>query len=305
MRKVVHFSNKKCGFWTDKKVKEGISLMKQGLTHNEIAKYLGVTYLSWSLALHRYNKKKPEKERAYFSYVPEEIAPAYTDYLKLRGDFILAGDFHCPYQDIEMCKKMIQVAEEEKIDQLLIGGDFLDERDLYIIPDQSNVQKAWLNQQLAYANDFMGVLSRHFRKIYLISGDHDQRLIKRIDYRINLSTMVKMFTNLQEKDKLVVSDYFYCIINDCWRISHADRATQRPTTKPLKLVDKYLMNVIVFHGHNFGIEAHPSQKFLAVSIGAMTNIEKHYYAMRRDVSYPQWRVQFAILKDNKLRVIDK
>jgi len=291
--------------WTQKKVREGIRLMKQGYSHLGIAKQLGVSISSWKTALHYYNESVPPQERAYFCYVPETVAPKYDKHLRLYGDFIVAGDFHIPFQSCEMCDYMVDVAKREKIKELIIGGDFLDEKDLYRLPDQSPDQKAYLNEHLGYAERFLDDLSHYFMRIYWLSGDHDERLLKRVDYRINLPRFVRSFTDLQEKGKLIVSDYFHCIVNDSWRISHPDKATRRATTKPLQLVHKYHMNVICLHGHTGGTEWDEGQKYQAIALGCMTDEEKHWYTQVRDTGYPLWRKQFAILKNNKIKICDE
>ena len=238
------------------------------------------------------------------------IAPTYNKYIFKKVDrAVICGDTHIPFHDHKILNLLIQVARQQKIKTLFIGGDLTDQKTVsrYLIRQPHTTTK--LNEEIIELKNVLEVLFKTFNKIYLIAGDHDERLLKKLSFELNWTTFIESIEKqLVVAGKLEASDYMFAVIksgNLEWRITHPLRATKRPTTKSLQIASITEQNIIMTHGHTFGMEFVPSGRYLAVNLGCMTDPLKQEYICLRDTGYSKWRRQFATLENGKITIYDE
>jgi predicted phosphodiesterase len=88
------------------------------------------------------------------------------------NNFIFASDFHIPNHRIEPIEAMIKYAKENNINQLMIGGDLLDNTPFtrwQHEPINPHDVPRWFDM----AKEFLRYLKSNFDTIYFIEGNHD------------------------------------------------------------------------------------------------------------------------------------
>ncbi len=289
--------------WTPEELKLANNPM---ISHQEVMRKTERSYSSithWRVAHNIYLLEK----------VPDTIAPIYDDYLKPKADiFTVAGDLHIPLHDTKFINYMNSVSKKRQSKILILGGDTTDQKGASRFLDKNTKGKVKLTKEFSMLADFFITESKFFDTIYVIAGDHDERLLKRIDFNDQFEDLINFIVLIVKTEigntKIIPSNYMYCIVKSGkseWRITHPDRATKRPTTKALLLANKFRTNVIQFHGHTYGQEHTTDGKLLAVCLGCMTDIKKHEYTQIRDTGHSMWTNQFGIVENGELRVYDR
>ena len=94
-----------------------------------------------------------------------------------REKIVIAGDFHCPHQVDEYVRHLIR-NEAADTDLLIIAGDFLNLGSVSRWPKLT--KQTPLVMECREGQKVMSALAEAFRKIILIPGNHDKRLLKRM-----------------------------------------------------------------------------------------------------------------------------
>lgn len=119
----------------------------------------------------------PAEKRPYNPYnLPESEEKEYTPYI-LKGYKKIAGffDVHCPYHSIEALTAAIKYCKKEKVDLLLLGGDFWDFYGLsrYL----KDPAKRKIGHEIKTGIDLLNTLQSQLKcNIIYLMGNHCQRL---------------------------------------------------------------------------------------------------------------------------------
>lgn len=301
--------------WPPAKLKILGKMSQQRIPLGQIAGYFNTTIDAIQKAkqrnaktIGRYNRDTKDRSKDHL-LVPYDRIETYDKFEVIKGDAMVIGDPHIPCQDTEMMNRMIKIALRDNIRTLIVGGDLTDQK-LTSTYQNVNSEKSSrkFDDELMMLLDIIKVLTKTFDNIYLICGDHDSRVLKRLDYVVNWKSLGKLCNKILNVNGVRSSDYYYCILksgNQTFRVTHPDRATRRSTTKALNLARKFDQNILQLHGHTYGMEFTENGKYLAVALGCMTEIKHHEYAVIRDVGYPMWRQQFAKIQNGKITIYDK
>lgn len=110
------------------------------------------------------------RKRAYYKHPQNWQA-------KSEQRFVIAGDFHAPFQDTEAVAEMI-AKESPFTDTLIISGDLMD---FYSISRFLKYEHIPIEQEIAGADALLGQLSSAFPDVLVIEGNHDtQRFEKQL-----------------------------------------------------------------------------------------------------------------------------
>lgn len=83
---------------------------------------------------------------------------------------VIAGDFHAPFHEAELVADLI-VRESKTADMLIVNGDL---QDFYSISRFTKYEHMPVEQELAAVDALLGQLSRAFRRVVLVTGNHDR-----------------------------------------------------------------------------------------------------------------------------------
>lgn len=273
------------------KVKLAQHYLDAGFCHNRIAeevtKRLGLTSLN---QIRKWIEKGHLKRPLFNTTI-------YNDYFRLSGDWVVSSDYHIPYSDQELIENMIKVAKKFKISNLLVAGDFLD---MAMFSEYFIQEEGSFEEELETAREVLKLLSGHFKDVRFLAGNHDIRMLRKLEFKLN----VKNFFQMLDKD-LKVSKYPYCTINDRWRITHPKTYSRLSTRVAYFMTHKHKMHIGVAHGHAMGVTYSPSGEEICFDTGGMFQRDRIEYVNLIDTTHPMWTSGFSIIKNNHLYLFPK
>jgi predicted phosphodiesterase len=125
---------------------------------------------------------------------------------------LLINDLHVPFHNMEAIRQVVQEHAEDT-DLLIIGGDLLD---LFAVSRYEKFKMHFsLAEELRQGQAMLKMLASHFKKIVLMSGNHDERwkknLVKRGITPAELESMNILGQMATGDDSFTVVDPLYCL----------------------------------------------------------------------------------------------
>lgn len=236
-----------------------------------------------------------DRSRAVVGDVPLSLPAAFDSPLQLDlKPTLIIADLHCPFHDTTALQVVLQKGANLKVKQIIVAGDLFDFASVSRF-SKSEVQTR-LESDLELAGQVLLCLSR-LAPVYVVSGNHDERLIAKLDTSLRLSRVVAMALNGRATHNTVTtSDYDYCFLGDGYVIGHLSEFSKYPGKIAASLAAKYQRHVLVGHDHLRGVntsDGTATGKYIGASIGCMTDKNKHWYAARRLNTYADWAQGFA------------
>ena len=261
-----------------------------GSVHNKITELIASGNIHQAIGKSNYTDALPEK----FILQDEK---KHTDFLKIHGNTINISDVHIPFWHRDLFDKVIKVAKKFKIQNLIINGDFLNMDSFSRWVSGFSGQTDTL-RELDTANYFLIQALKTFKKIYLTSGNHEDRLFKTLKGQIPQSYFLRMINDEIGK-RIIVSDYAYCHVNDIWLIGHPSSFSDRGGQTPSEIADVTDMNVILGHNHQFGIQTSRNGKHVGIDHGCSCDpIQIEYYS-KGVTKGRRWQPGFSMIYNNK------
>lgn len=228
----------------------------------------------------------------------EWFAPEYVDCERLEGDCIVTGDWHVPFADWDLLGDVPRAASKFNVRQLVIAGDIFDFNALsYWVQEDDEVPS--METEMKLVEQALARLLKGFAKIILVKGNHEQRLIRSLNTRLEWSRMQRMFT--ENTDRIIFSAYPYCIIDTetgPWRATHPKNYSQVKGSVAVRLSDVHSgQNIINHHGHFAGMAFAKDGERLCVDNGCCANPDKVAYKKMNDTTHPEWNEGWGMLKD--------
>jgi len=213
-------------------------------------------------------------------------------------DCIVMADLHVPYHNIGMLDRAMQIAGKFNITTLVIAGDLLNFDQISKHPHTT--PHVPLNDELALAGSVLRVLMEWFEHIYIISGNHDVRLAKKVDKEISLRFVIDgALGEDRPQCNLHVSDYSRMHLGETWLIGHPSRYSQIGGKTPADIALVVQRNVVGSHNHIVGMMQSKDGRFVGIDPGHMTDPERHaYHRVTMPGQYAAWSSGFmAIVQD--------
>lgn len=262
---------------------QGIKISRRGLS--EKCKRLGIKR-STTQANYEYLQKL-EKIRDEF--------PTYDTFERVEGDCLIVSDLHIPFFDTVWIQRALDIAKAQKLRQVIIAGDLLDAKSIssFRCSDRNHT----LQMEFTAARQLLMAFLDRFDAVYLLTGNHDERVARFTDNQFNLSFF---YTHIVPDRKLKVSDYAWCTVNDDIRVTHPYNYSSVPGAVPRALASKYQQHIIMGHTHRYAYAFDPSGKYVACEIGGLFDVKKMDWQMLKDNRAPMWNNGFAMVKDGNI-----
>ncbi len=273
--------------------------------------------------IERYRRQIKEKEserREFEELFKGKERVNWSEHPKLSGDWLLLNDIHCPFFDIKLLQKSFEVAKLLNIQQVAILGDFVDceaiSRFDFGADTFSIMEELYIGRDLLY--DMRG----RFDKIFLLRGNHDERIIKFLKrikrlfesgttddeaaayhaiIGVNVSKKPwEQYRDFFQADNVEVSNWAKCEIAGKYIGLHPSNYSRVPPSVEKKMCNKYLKHVIGTHGHLSAVGFHDSARFIAAQLGGLVDEKYIFYKQMRETTHPEWVKGFGWIKDGKL-----
>ena len=285
--------------WTPQDEKKLIDLRREGFTNSHIATTLKKSRYSIEHKSHELIKDKQLSNRRTEEpcIIPTE-PPDYDNFIQLKQqDFISVSDLHLPFIKYNLFSDyLFPIAHKNKIKILAINGDFLDLQALSAFKTADH-SRSGMEAEFMLAENFLTETLKHFNTIYLCTGNHEARSLKKSEGTIEYTRFSRLFHGEVGK-RIQVSNHKYMVIGD-WFICHPDSFRKLGGSCPHDLATIYLKNVISGHNHKFGVTIHSSGKFICIDQGCATDEKKHSYYMTGVSMCGKWQNGFTLVRNNK------
>jgi len=221
--------------------------------------------------------------------------------------WMYASDFHCPHHNRTMLRRLVQVALHMKAETLVVGGDLLDFPTISKWP--RTVRAPSTEQVSESAGEVLVYLSHYFEHIIVLPGNHDERMVKKIDDDYAFSRVIYGALDGRPLDcKLQVTNLDYILFGDeghdwrsaGWVMGHPRWFSATPSKMVGEVALMKHRNVIGAHSHLQGDGWSKDARYHAIDPGHMTEPEMHGYHLQSDglSRFPTWKAGFVLIQDN-------
>jgi hypothetical protein len=206
-----------------------------GVTENAaIVEVAAEMEISYDAAYNKYRRAARE-----FKALPVSRYPAYQSPRLPDGDYLCMGDLHAPLHDAAFINRAILAAQDAGITRAIIGGDWLDNNALGAWPDDFRpapnvVSGETFDRLMTIANGLTGqarqdiidaisetsegsdlqaeiksvravlvALNDCFDEIYYIMGNHESRLIRKLEKALGTADFAALFMGNNPKAQIV------------------------------------------------------------------------------------------------------
>lgn len=216
--------------------------------------------------------------------------------LELQGDWIIIGDVHVPFTDLDWLDLVAQIGKKHlEKPKLLIAGDLLNMDAFSKWPHLVSIP-TW-QQERDMARAMFEMYWEVFSEIVIIMGNHERRAQK---FTAGAFDEIDIFSLLTTNDKLITSNYGYCLIDTptgIWRVTHPANYGINQLTVMDTLAQKYGQNVIGFHEHHLSIGWDRYGRHVIVNGGCLVDPCKLAYVALDDNRAAAMKQGFVMLRN--------
>lgn len=242
-----------------------------------------------------------------------ESIPELTSFERLAGDWVVSGDWHCPFVDPEMMELHHKVGKKLGIKQAVILGDYLDEQEhSHWTAIGASPNDVRFGDELVFAARALEGLVSNFEKVAFMAGNHDQRLLRLLKWSLSLSDVFalvgkRMADGLRQhmEKKVTVSEYPYATINNRYFVAHASTYSKIPGAVARDVAEIRGMSTILGNGHLLAMTKDRSGRHWAIDVGCLVQPDKVWYRSMRVTRHPNWTQGFVTIKNNLPALWDK
>jgi predicted phosphodiesterase len=217
------------------------------------------------------------------------------------GSAIVIGDSEIPDHDNEIFAMAVETAARLGVDTLIINGDFID----------GSVFSKWaktvdsgqsFSVELVIAKNTVKEFLKYFRSVYIVSGNHDNRLAIATNGQIWLGMFMDDIPGLN------VSQYSFLNMNTPngeWLICHPRNYSKIPLSTARDIAASKLKHVLVAHNHHLSVGHDRSGKFWVVDGGCCRDPLKTQYKAMTVTTHPEWIPGFVVIRNGVPIIISK
>lgn len=234
----------------------------------------------------------PEEELEGFLEAPISIdVPA--------SGIAVTADWHVPLVDYEFVNVFLEHCERAGIRELVIAGDFWN-MDALSRFDYKQRSADLETEHYAGVRIFDRLLEL-FDRVYFTWGNHDARLHKALQYKLEFKQAMRMLLGEipdAKLDKLALSNLDHLYVQTPrgpYRICHPATYNQRPLTTATRLAAKHGCHVITAHSHHCAVGYAEDGKTVLCEIGGMFDRTRTEY-LQRTTTYPEWTPGYAFIR---------
>ena len=280
--------------WTDKKISMFKDLVMGGKGNSEIADILSrefgenITVKAVDTAKHRYQ---------ILSQCIEELPDIkiYEANTLPMDDYMISCDDHSPYFSTIYENKLLMIAEFFGIKKHIKVGDLVNQDYASHWTQKEGEERLELDEEIAKSEPLFKALD-YFDQIYLVRGNHEDRINRITDSRIQAGHILKLFGQ-SIYDKFIYTPYDKMFIGDDWMVVHPRSYSQISGSVAVRLAEKFHRNILSAHGHFVSLRYDRSGKYMAMDLGGLFDKRKISYRNLSTTSHPEWTNGFGMLRN--------
>jgi len=269
-------------------------LVAQGRTHPEISDILTAEF-NLPVSVQAVSQVK-YRYRVVRHLIPiDNKIPLYFDESIPSGNYIVFSDAHAPYYDEVYVNRLLFVADKFKVKKAVSVGDTLDMDFAKIFYDP---EKSDLDTEIVRTEPLLMGL-QYFDKVYFMRGNHENRIGRMTDGKIQAQHIFKLFGEKTFCEKFTYIPNTRLMIGKNWLLTHPKNYSQISGSVAVRLAEKYHRHVINAHGHFIALRYDRSGKFMGIDLGGLFKHEKVKYIHDSTTTHPQWNPGFGMIYNDK------
>jgi len=282
---------------------------KYNITKKECAQMLKEKY-----GLHQQVSTIERKLRYINSIITPEIddLPDYTPNIPsdITIDFrpvMVLADIHAPNFNRNALREALIMARSRHISTAIILGDFLDNAWCSHFIDLAKETGMYaVSNQIDLVYRTLKAITSSFEYVYIIRGNHDERLTKKLENSLSMSEIYKIFSiqkgdeNLYDKLEIVERFHMYMVDSPTgdWMFAHQKNISAIRGKVAQDLATRYEINVVTSHVHDLGITTSRNKhRYWAVAPGCLADVNKMAYKQMRVSTASPWITGWAIINE--------
>lgn len=236
--------------------------------------------------------KNKDKLLDFFLSVDDEAMHYKAETLPL-DDYMISCDYHAPYHNQAWVNRLLSIADRFQIKRHIIVGDLFD---MDFAKKWYTDESSSLDDEIKETRPVIKALD-YFNKNHLVQGNHETRIGRLTDAKIQARHLFTMFGGDIWLKKFEYSTYDKIYIGKDWMLVHPKSYSQVSPQVARRLAEKYHRHIINSHGHLLGLSYDRSGKFLTIDLGGMFHIEKVEYINKHTTTHPTWKNGFGMLRN--------
>jgi len=226
--------------------------------------------------------------------------PVFDGQVVIEGDVVVINDVHLPYTNYDLAQRVLDVAVFYGLTELVIAGDLVD------LDSQSSFKRKLrpvsLEQELEAARELLAYYAQHFKRIWIMPGNHEDRLLKKLDGELTFN----LFTDLIRppidgaKDTFIFTPYDNLSVvsgGQEYMVVHQRNASAISLKVGESLAWKFQKNMIVTHQHNSAKGFDRYGRYLIIDSGGLHDQERTPYMSLKTGTNPVHDEGFVTIID--------
>ncbi len=224
--------------------------------------------------------------------------PVFDGQVVIEGDVIIINDVHLPYTDYDLAQRVVDVAAFYDLTEMVVAGDLLDmdsgstfSRKLRPVP---------LEQEIDAAQELLAYYAQHFKRIWIMPGNHEERLLKQLDGELSFQlfsrtiqppgdAMAEIFRFTPYDNLTIVSG------EQEYMVTHQRNASAISLKVGESLAWKYHKNMIITHQHNSAKGYDKYGRYLIIDSGGLHDQQRTPYMSLKTGTNPVHDAGFVTL----------
>lgn len=234
------------------------------------------------------------------SKIPEPCPTAWT----LTGDrWGILGDLHFPLVDWAFLGTICQVLRREGVEDVTLAGDTFN-FDYYSKYDRT-IEDGGLGLEREAAVRGLDMLAEKVKRIWVILGNHDARILKRLNgVPFGVDTdIILLFLGGQRGGAVQLSSLDHHYLDTPagrWIVAHGADYSQHPGKVAADLALDEHCHAIVHHAHQVGITTDRTNRYIAIQNGMVADPRKvRYVTQQKRAGRRQMAQGFTLLLDGR------
>lgn len=297
-----------------------IKSSKKGMTWEDVADYAKQRYniLATGNALrkacnsfaemrNRLEEVEGEEKKFFVPFVED-----YSDFITVPYmDSLVISDVHMPFYNSDLANKMLALAKKHDIKRLFVIGDLFDAKSYSRFPTANDVSSEDAEYEMKCVTEFFQVCAEQFDDIYVCIGNHEMRVLNKLERKLQFKTLLKMALHDAEvgDTKIHVTDYPRIKMEgvnqpDTW-LGHPGNYSRIKGNVPRDLATRFQTNIITGHTHHLVLTSHISGKYYVCESGCLADPAKQEYLAMDFTPHPEWHPGFVWIRNERPQIFDE
>jgi len=263
------------------------------------AKDIGYTLGTTTQAVRKYFSRIGLVHGSFPPEIEERFLEIYREIDRFQcerlpiDNYMIAADFHSPYHNELYVNRLLMVAHKQGAKKIVIPGDLYD---MAFAKFWLSDKKSTIDEEVEKSSPLIHALD-YFDEIVLIRGNHEFRISRMTDGKIQARHLLDIFGAAVWKKKFRYSTYDKIEIGNDWLLVHPKAYRQNSASVAKDLAEKFQKNVINAHGHFMAFRYSKCGNYMGIDVGGMFDKNKIDYIAKSTTCHPIWNNGFVMLVD--------